>query len=185
MVLAMCCAGLLALNWGVLALFGEKSSYRAEHGFVGLVFLAAYVGLWPRVEALKMKAVTFFSLAVIPCYLGTVAPDLDISLLGIGGHRNPIFHGCFFYVGFWFFVGRHHRLAHVLVTGFGIGLASHLLWDVVDYGDVRWISGGFADRVWLSVNGAICLYRLPVRRKESDADARVTDQSTAPGGSDS
>jgi hypothetical protein len=44
-----------------------------------------------------------------------------------------------------------------MITGYGIGLASHLWWDVVDFGDVRWIPDNFYDRLWLGINGLICL----------------------------
>ena len=35
--------------------------------------------------------------------------------------------------------------------------------DVFDYGDVRWISGGSLDRLWLIVNGFLC-FITPWRR---------------------
>ena len=150
---------LWALNQSLLGLFGEESPYRAEHSLIGLILLTLYTIFLTRRVNLQ-DALRFFGLAVIPCYIGTVLPDLDISLLGIGGHRNPIFHGCFAYIGLWFVLGRRSPLANQLVRGFGIGLASHLLWDTWDYGDVRWISGGTKDRLWLITNGIICLAPL-------------------------
>ena len=155
--------GLWTLNRGMLALFGEDSPYRAEHSLIGLVFLALYTLTLTRRVSIQ-DALRFFGLAVIPCYLGTVLPDLDISLLGIGGHRNPIFHGCFAYIALWAVIGRRSQLANRLVRGFGIGLASHLLWDAWDYGDVRWISGGTKDRLWLITNGLVCLAPLPMQK---------------------
>ena len=44
-----------------------------------------------------------------------------------------------------------------LVAGYGVGLASHLWWDVVYYGDVRWLPGATLDRLWLGVHGLLCL----------------------------
>jgi hypothetical protein len=44
-----------------------------------------------------------------------------------------------------------------LVVGYGIGLASHLWWDVLYYGDVRWLPGGVIDRLWLGAHGFLCL----------------------------
>jgi hypothetical protein len=46
--------------------------------------------------------------------------------------------------------------------GYGVGLASHLLWDIYDYGNVHWFPGGFIDRLWLGVNGLACLVPLGI-----------------------
>ncbi len=161
-----CLLLLVPLNWGVLALFGEDSPYRAEHGLVGLLLLAGYTLVVRRMATAPMKPLRFFALAIVPCYLGTVLPDLDIRLLGIGGHRNPIFHGAFAYFLLWALVGRRHPVANQLVRGFGVGLASHLLWDTWDYGDVRWLSGGLADRAWLTIHGLLSLVPLPCKSPE-------------------
>ena len=42
-------------------------------------------------------------------------------------------------------------------VGLALGVASHLLWDIVQYGDVRWIRGGNADRLFLLVNALLLL----------------------------
>ena len=52
------------------------------------------------------------------------------------------------------------RLA--LFIGFALGSASHLLWDIVDYGDVRWIPGGNNDRLFLLVNAMILIAAVEV-----------------------
>ena len=44
-----------------------------------------------------------------------------------------------------------------MVAGYGVGLGSHLWWDVVDYGNVLWLPGGVLDRLWLGVHGLLCL----------------------------
>ena len=95
---------------------------------------------------------------LVPCYLGTAFSDLDISLIGIGGHRNPVFQS-----GLIFFIlyilakkSNSYPLAAILPT-FGVGLGSHLIWDTFDKGDVRWIPGGALDTVWLGVNGLLCI----------------------------
>lgn len=145
------------VNLCILKLFGQKSSERAEHSFMGVLLLMAYSYLViDKVES-HFHRVKFFFIALIPCYGGTVFPDLDITLFGIGAHRNPIFHSCLSYAIFFFIRMPYNPFVSVLIMGYGIGLASHLWWDVVDFGDVRWIPGSLYDRIWLGVNGLICL----------------------------
>ena len=142
----------ILLNWGVLALFGQRSADRAEHSLVGILLLMGYVAL-----RAKSRPVGIFFTALIPCYLGTVFPDWDIRLLGIGGHRNPLFHSSLSFFGLALLLGRRAGFLATLVAGYGVGLASHLWWDVVYYGDVRWLPGGVLDRLWLGVHGLLCL----------------------------
>lgn len=151
----------LLLNWAVLKLFGQKSAARAEHSFLGIVMLMGYVYLYVDRRESGMGAVPFFALALIPCYLGTVFPDLDITLFGIGAHRNPLFHSSLSFFVLLALVGRQHPWLQPLIAGYGVGLASHLWWDVVDYGAVRWLPGAAVGKIWLGVNGALCL--LPPR----------------------
>jgi len=153
----------LLLNWAILELFGQKSAERAEHSLVGILLLMAYVSGFVETRDTRLGAVTFFLLALIPCYLGTVFPDLDIKLLGIGAHRNPLFHSSLsFFVLLWL-VHRQSVMLQAMVLGYGIGLSSHLLWDVVYYGNVRWLPGGMVDRIWLGANGLACLLPLMVK----------------------
>ena len=142
----------ILLNWAVLALFGQHSADRAEHSLVGILLLMGYVAL-----RAKSRAVGIFFTALIPCYLGTVFPDWDIRLLGIGGHRNPLFHSSLSFFVLALLLGRRAGVLATLVAGYGVGLASHLWWDVVYYGDVRWLPGGALDRLWLGVHGLLCL----------------------------
>ena len=142
----------ILLNWGVLALFGQRSADRAEHSLVGILLLMGYVAL-----RAKSRPVGIFFTALIPCYLGTVFPDWDIRLLGIGGHRNPLFHSSLSFFALALLLGRRAGFLAILVAGYGVGLASHLWWDVVYYGDVRWLPGGTLDRLWLGVHGLLCL----------------------------
>jgi hypothetical protein len=153
------------VNWGVLKLFDQKSAERAAHSLIGIILLMAYVSRFVRKQESRLGAVTFFLLALIPCYLGTVFPDLDITLLGIGAHRNPVFHSSASFLVLWGLVYRQSVILQTLVLGYGVGLASHLWWDVLDYGDVRWLHGSAIDRLWLSVNGAICLMPLLINSK--------------------
>lgn len=153
----------LLVNWGVLTFFGQKSADRAEHSLGGILLLMGYVAIRAESQANAGRAVGVFFLALIPCYLGTVFPDLDIALLGIGGHRNPLFHSSLSLFMLVLLVGRQPGLLRTLVAGYGVGLASHLWWDVLDYGDVRWLPGGAVDRLWLGVHGLLCLLTLECR----------------------
>jgi membrane-bound metal-dependent hydrolase YbcI (DUF457 family) len=154
------------LNWAILELFGQKSADRAEHSLVGIILLMVYVAQFVAAQETRLGAVSFFLLALIPCYLGTVFPDLDIALLGIGAHRNPVFHSSLsFFVLLWL-VKRRNAILQTVILGYGIGLASHLLWDMAYYGNVRWLPGGMLDRLWLGVNGVACLVPLMVSRRK-------------------
>jgi hypothetical protein len=163
--LAVSFAVAISINWVILELFGQKSADRAAHSLVGIILLMAYVSRFVRKQETRLGAVTFFLLALIPCYLGTVFPDLDIRLLGVGAHRNPLFHSSLSFLILWCLVHRRHVMLQTLVLGYGVGLASHLWWDVIDYGDVRWLPGGAIDRLWLSAHGAVCLMPLLIHSK--------------------
>ena len=152
------------LNWAVLELLEEKSPYRAAHGMVGTLLLLGY--LWVhRSSGQPPHPMVFLLLALLPVYIGTAFPDLDIRLLGIGGHRNPIFHSALTHLVLIWAFRRPGPFMRAVLIGYGLGLGSHLLWDGIDYGDVRWIPGGTLDRVWLAGNGLLCL-RPPRRAPE-------------------
>lgn len=155
--LALALGVALLVNWTVLKLFGQKSAARAEHSLVGILLLMAYVAILGEKSAGLMRAASFFVVALIPCYLGTVFPDLDIRLWGIGGHRNPLFHSSLSFFVLWVFARQSPALWPTVIIGYGIGLASHLWWDVLYYGDVRWLPGGVIDRLWLGIHGLLCL----------------------------
>jgi hypothetical protein len=155
----------IGINWAILELFGQRSADRAAHSLVGIVFLMTYVLRFVKKQETRLGAVTFFLLALIPCYLGTVFPDLDITLLGIGAHRNPLFHSSLSFLILWCLVFRQNVILQTLVLGYGVGLASHLWWDVIDSGNVRWLPGGTIDRLWLSANGLVCLLPLLINSK--------------------
>jgi hypothetical protein len=63
----------------------------------------------------------------------------------------------------WWLVRRQSVILQAVVLGYGIGLASHLLWDTLFYGDVRWLPGGMVDRLWLAGNGLACLVPLMIK----------------------
>lgn len=156
-MLALTLSIALVMNWAVLQFFEQKSAYRAEHSLVGILLLMAYIAVGADKHGSPLRPVGFFGLALVPCYLGTVFPDLDIRLLGLGWHRNPLFHSSLSFFLLRVCVRRGNAVLHTLVAGFGVGLASHLWWDVLDYGDVRWLPGGFVDRAWLGIHGLLCL----------------------------
>ena len=90
----------------------------------------------------------------------------DIRLLGVGAHRNPLFHSSLSFLALRLLAGSQMRLPHILIAGYGIGLASHLWWDIVAFGDVRWLPGSALDRLWLGIHGLLCLVPSipPLRR---------------------
>jgi len=112
------------------------------------------------------EAVGVVALALVPCYLGTVFPDWDIKMLGIGAHRNPLFHSSLSFLALHLLVGSRTGIPRLLIAGYGIGLASHLWWDIIAFGDVRWLPGGLLDRLWLGIHGLLCLVPSihPLRR---------------------
>ena len=76
----------VVLSWGILGFFGQRSADRAEHSLVGILLLLGYMA---ASGSISVRRSAFFFAVLVPCYLGTVFPDLDIRLLGIGGHRDP------------------------------------------------------------------------------------------------
>jgi len=148
----------LVLNWAILKIFGQKSEYRSEHNLVGILVLMGFFFLLKDFEISKPKLGALFISSLIPCYLGTVFSDLDITLCGIGCHRNPLFHsGLLFFLMVILIRKNQSLVLRTLVAGFGIGLSAHLLWDLFDHADVRWLPGGAIDRLWLAANGLLCL----------------------------
>ena len=102
--------------------------------------------------------ITLFFLLLIPCYFGTVFSDLDITLLGIGGHRNPIFHSGIVFFLMLVQAGKTRSFpVAAAISGFGVGLGSHLVWDLFDHADVRWIPDRELGTYWLGMNGLLCL----------------------------
>lgn len=155
--LAVCLA--VMVNWIMLELLGQKSADRAEHSLIGILLLMIYISIFTEKKD-QTKAVSLFFLGLFPCYLGTVFPDIDIRLLGIGGHRNPLFHSSLSFLILLLIIKRKSNLLRTMVICYGVGLASHLWWDVLYYGDVRWLPGSRIDKLWLGVNGLLCIRPL-------------------------
>ncbi|WLE98779.1 MAG: hypothetical protein QTN59_08045 [Candidatus Electrothrix communis] len=149
----------VSLNLLVLKLFKQKSVYRSEHSLVGIVTLMLVFSTFLFGEGPKEASlIGTFLLCLIPCYLGTVFPDLDIKYLGIGAHRNALFHsGILFVVLFFIAKMLDIFLFTVFIAGFGIGVASHLLWDLFDRANIRGIPSRGWSRFWLGSNGVLCL----------------------------
>ncbi len=168
----------LVVNVLVLDFFDQKSSYRAAHSLVGILTLMGFVYTFLGSVSSRAKLIVLFFISVIPCYIGTVFPDLDITLLGIGGHRNPIFHSGLLFFILLFLIKRYKSvLLASIISAFGVGLGSHLIWDLFDRADVRWIPGSLLDSFWLGSNGLLCILLarifLSSRLIEPESEASV------------
>lgn len=156
-VLAVFLLTAIMINLFVLKVFGQKSSYRAEHSLVGIIMLMGFFYTFTNNKISGLKVGMLFLISLAPCYFGTIFSDLDIKLLGIGSHRNPLFHsGLLFFILFYFARRFNSFFMAAIISAFGVGLGSHLIWDLFDHADVRWIPGGSLDRLWLGINGLLC-----------------------------
>jgi hypothetical protein len=122
--------------------------------------------------------------AIPALYIGSALPDWDITLFSIGAHRNPLFHSAlpYFFAGYLSrqlgLISCLHRVGAVALIapmqiGFALGLGSHLLLDILQYGDVRWIPGGTLDRLWLALHTAILLLVVWYPQQVAAAHARL------------
>ena len=145
------------------------SMARFWHFWAGIAFLILYLGgKFRRLEGRILMHPLALALLLPFTYLGTALPDWDIWILGIGKHRNPFFHSAFPYLLaalVWRLAGVDTRLrsplavrlATAIQVGFVLGLSSHLFLDVVQYGDVRWLSGNTMGKLWLAIHAALLL----------------------------
>ncbi|MFT5468073.1 MAG: hypothetical protein ACI8UO_003181 [Verrucomicrobiales bacterium] len=157
----------MALTQFVVWILGVDSKYRFEHGLVAVLALIVISFLFrPR-----RKAWLFVLVGLFPCYFGSALPDLDITFLGIGGHRNPLFHSCLAYIPLALIFPRLRAPVAWAAAGFGIGLGSHLIWDTIDFGDVRWFPGTAFDKIWLLGNGIFAIAH-PIARLWKQQRAR-------------
>lgn len=146
------------------------SAARFWHFWVGIAFLIVYLlGKYTHLEGRILMHPLALALLLPAIYLGTALPDWDIWLLGIGAHRNPIFHSALPYLLValvWRLADGdtklqsplHVRLALAAQVGFVLGLCSHLLLDIVQYGDIRWITGNTAGKLWLLVHSIVLAF---------------------------
>lgn len=120
------------------------SPERLIHGLIGVIFWIGYLAYRkPRGSAGVKVAL------LVAALVGTWVPDLDL-LLGVGYHRSPLTHSALPAVVVAWLTRSVSR--HVIPVGFAVGLASHLFWDIIFFGDVRWIPGGSLDRLFLLLN---------------------------------
>ena len=143
------------------------SSARFWHFWMGVAFLVLYLlGKQRQIEGRILMHPLGLALLIPATYLGTVLPDWDIKLLGIGAHRNPIFHSAipyFLAALLWRLAGGNRviqspltiRLMAGAQVGFVLGLCSHLVLDIFQYGDVRWLSGDTFGKLWLAIHSVL------------------------------
>jgi hypothetical protein len=96
-------------------------------------------------------------------------PDMDISLLGIGAHRNFLFHSAIVpviavaAVRRWRLASVLSFAAHGFLVGASVSVGFHLLQDTFQSAPVKFpIIGSLVDgtsiddRLWLSINSLVC-----------------------------
>jgi len=99
--------------------------------------------------------------------LGSWLPDWDL-LLGIGFHRSPFTHSVLPCI-LAFMTIRKYSWWPIPLAGLALGISSHLIWDIIFYGDVRLIQGGNNDRIFLLLNAIalIAISLLIIRKLET------------------
>lgn len=124
---------------------------RLVHLLIALAFFSFFAKVTkPHVSAGNLL------IGMLAAAIGSWVPDWDL-LLGIGFHRSPITHSLLpSLIVAW--IVLKGRLPRILMVGFMLGLSSHLLWDLVDYGNVQWIDGGNNDRMFLLINSILLLF---------------------------
>jgi hypothetical protein len=139
---------------------------RIIHAIAGLVLLAAFLSLRGK----PVATITYVPL-ILAALLGTWVPDWDL-FLGIGFHRSPITHSAAPAM-IALLLPERFRLPSAL-TGFSLGLSSHLIWDIVFYGNVQMISGGNNDRLFLFINACLLIvYAAWVGRRIGSSSDRI------------
>ena len=138
------------------------SSARFWHFAFALAFLVMYLlGATKRRQGVPNAQLLCFVVTLPMLYLGSAISDWDISYFGIGGHRNPLFHSSapyFLLVAVARLLGLTSwlpTLMTILSINLALGLSSHLVLDVIQYGDVRWIPGSTLDRLWLMAHAVL------------------------------
>lgn len=118
---------------------------RMIHLAVGIAFFLIFLKLSKNSNEPKLIITGLITMAI-----GTWMPDWDLWL-GIGYHRSPLTHSALPAILFGLVVFKN-KLSPMLIIGFCLGLASHLFWDIIAYGNVHWIKGGNNDRLFLFIN---------------------------------
>jgi hypothetical protein len=126
-----------------------------------------------------VKLIFSFVTALFGFLLFVRFPDLDIKLLGIGAHRNFLFHSAIL-PALGYFLIRKSDLRNIVVfsvcafcSGMSFALGIHLLSDTFQKTAVKFpfigslVDGtSIDDRLWLGFNSLLCLlvtYRIGKR----------------------
>jgi hypothetical protein len=109
---------------------------RVTHYLAGLLVCYWFYRKWPATGLFKIIKILPFVL------LGSWIPDWDWI---VGLHRLPLTHSALPAVMFL-------PLGHVAYVGMCLGVASHLMLDMVFYGNVVGIPGYWADQAFLLAN---------------------------------
>lgn len=122
---------------------------RIIHGIFGVIFaLPVLFARRRNLSAIHMVGLVGFAL------VGSWVPDWDL-FFGVGAHRSPFTHSVLPAV-LLYFLASPHRMPSA-ISGFSVGIASHLVLDTFNYGNVVGIPGGTADRLFLMGNAAAAL----------------------------
>jgi hypothetical protein len=154
-----------------------KSSYRLEHFIVSGLFTYLFLlrdGSTDLYVPKNNKLIGWFVLFSVVIF-GSWFPDIDILLLGIGGHRSPFFHSVFpvIFLG-WIIINKDYGDKNwniALLKIYSYSLAFHLLLDIFQGGDVRYIP---FDNLFLLINGIFCFVLV---NKYYDAQALLSTNS--------
>ena len=126
-----------------------------------------------------VKLVFAFVTAIFGFLVFVRFPDLDIKLLGIGAHRNFLFHSAIL-PALGYFLLRKSNLRNIVVfsvcafcSGMSFALGIHFLSDTFQKAAVKFPLVGslvdatsIDDRLWLGINSLLCFlvtYRIGKR----------------------
>jgi len=114
---------------------------------------------------LTMKRLLSFAAALVGIFAFISFPDLDIRILGIGAHRNFLFHSVAIVLILHLFMMKkdssksHWLILNSILVGIGIGMGIHLAIDVFQRKAVLFPFVGslvdgtsLDDRLWLGAN---------------------------------
>ncbi|MBI4869774.1 MAG: hypothetical protein HY816_22775 [Candidatus Wallbacteria bacterium] len=104
----------IVVSWVFYYLLRQKHDAVPHYGFFGAGMMLGASGWFPLVS----QGLLFSAL-----------PDWDITLFGIGSHRNPAFHSAL--IPFFLVIGLlHYRGMRDFAIGLSVGVCSHLLVDL-------------------------------------------------------
>lgn len=116
-------------------------------------------------EATEIFLSPFLTIYFLLAMVGALFPDVDWQVMriwGCFGHRNPITHSLFIPMLILFLI-YYFRLFQVDILAayhaFTLGMASHLLGDLIKTGNLVWINKRY-ENTWFIVNGLILIVLL-------------------------